>query len=82
MLDDLKDMLLFILVILGLFIACLSPILGLAIGMSMYNCNKYQDATGRETKYEGFSCYGKIDGVWYSQDEFNKIVVPNRVSIE
>ena len=51
-------------------------------GAVRYDCNSYEEATGRETKFVGFSCYGKIGDIWYSSDEYNKIIVPSRVSVE
>lgn len=50
--------------------------------LSVWDCNAYGKATGRETKFVGLSCYGKIDGVWYSSDEYNKIIVPSRLQLE
>jgi len=39
-----------------------------------YNCSTYAEVTGRETKYVGLSCYTKLGDIWYSSDEYNKII--------
>lgn len=30
-----------------------------------YECNKYNEATGRETKLVAQTCYTKVQGEWY-----------------
>jgi hypothetical protein len=38
--------------------------------------------TGNETKFAAFICYRKIEGAWYSLDEYKKIYVAERKELE
>lgn len=61
-------------------------VLAIAIGfvasVGLFHCNAYEKVTGNETKYSWLSCYHKINGQWYSSDEYNKIYVAERKAIE
>ena len=39
-----------------------------------YECNQYQEMTGRETKMAGLNCYVKYDKEWYKMGELRVIV--------
>lgn len=51
---------------------------GCAYTFGMKMCEGYGEATGRPSKYVKGICYGQIDGVWYSFDEFNQRFNPKR----
>ena len=38
-----------------------------------YNCNKYSEATGRETKTLAGTCYTKVQGEWYPVSQVRAI---------
>lgn len=38
-----------------------------------YNCNKYSEATGRETKILAGTCYTKVQGEWYPVSQVRAI---------
>jgi len=37
----------------------------LTMSSNEYECNKYHEATGRETKLVAQTCYTKVQGEWY-----------------
>ena len=38
-----------------------------------YQCNKYSEATGRETKILAGTCYTKVQGEWYPVSQVRAI---------
>lgn len=57
---------------IGLLFACwLGGIVLLAYGFEAWECAGYQNATGRETKIAGLSCYVKHGDNWYSMKEYS-----------
>jgi len=38
-----------------------------------YQCNKYSEATGRETKLLAQTCYTKVQGEWYPVSQVRAI---------
>lgn len=46
----------------------------LMVYSNTYECNQYQEVTGRETKLVGLNCYIKYDGEWYRHNELKVIV--------
>jgi hypothetical protein len=41
--------------------------------MNSYECNQYNEVTGRDTKIVGLNCYIKYDGEWYRYGEIRVI---------
>ena len=62
----------FILITLLLFIVFgLYPLM---LYSNTYECNQYQEMTGRETKMANLTCYVKYDKEWYKMGELRVIV--------
>jgi hypothetical protein len=63
-------------VIIGFIVGMVIIFGGLGILMvysNEYQCNKYSEATGRETKILAGSCYTKVQGEWYPVSQVRAI---------
>ena len=69
-----------------LFIGIVGGVLGAIFGsiylLANWDCTGYQAATGRVTKFVHGSCYAQLNGTWYTQAEYDKILVPQRLGVE
>lgn len=45
----------------------------LMVYSNKYQCNKYSEATGRETKLVAQTCYTKVQGEWYPVNQVRAI---------
>jgi hypothetical protein len=45
----------------------------LMITANEYQCNKYHEATGRETKLVAQTCFTKVQGEWYPVNQVRAI---------
>lgn len=61
MIDTLKIIAAFIALMVSIFVA----IGVLMVYSNKYECKKYNEATGRETKLVAQTCYTKVQGEWY-----------------
>lgn len=62
----------FILIVGLLFI--IFGIYPLMVYSNTYECNQYQEVTGRQTKIVGLNCYIKYNGEWYRYNELKVLV--------
>lgn len=59
----------FMVIMIGLFLFCI-PIGMFAHSMASYECQRYSEITGRDTKMGAGACYIKEQGQWYRWDEY------------
>lgn len=59
----------FWIIVIGGFIA----IMFLVGVISIFDCAKYRDATGKEVKMEYGTCYVKSGGEWFSKDQIRGV---------
>lgn len=62
-------------VVVVFFICGVGPIFAGAMVMGKWQCGKYQEATGKATKYTGAECYVQEDGKWYAWTEYKNRLV-------
>jgi hypothetical protein len=67
--DALKFWVPLVVITVGLFVGIGS----LMVVSNEYNCNKYHEATGRETKLVAQTCYTKVQGEWYPTSQVRAI---------
>ena len=48
----------------------LSAAFGISVGFDAYQCASYEAVTGRQTRFEGLSCYVQDTGNWYAWTEY------------
>jgi len=63
-------------VIIGCIVVTVVLFVGIGIVMfysNEYQCNKYKEATGRETKLVAQTCYTKVQNEWYPVSQVRAI---------
>lgn len=65
-----KEFLGYITVVFIIGVAVIGLMIGLAAWGESWQCGKFQESTGRTTKYEGLICYIQEDGQWYTWEQF------------
>lgn len=81
--DDLKEFMTFMTILLGsLTLFCILSI-GLIIRpLDIISCNSYEKHTGKETKYGFLECYVNIDGEWYSSEQYKNTLIGKEINNE
>lgn len=52
------------------FVVLFAALVGGATALEAYQCGKYESVTGKQTRYEGLSCYVQDTGNWYAWTEY------------
>jgi hypothetical protein len=62
-----------IIAIIGTVVVVFAGIGVIIFYANQYQCNKYHEATGRETKLVAQTCFTKVQGEWYPVSQVRAI---------
>lgn len=71
MIQDIQEISAILLLVAGAFAISFCIVIVIIEPISSWRCSQYQEATGRDTKYQRFDkCYVKSNSEWYTLDEY------------
>ena len=75
-----RELIEFLGILLGGFIMFILAVLLIAVPIDMWTCAKYEEATGKSTKFMGLTCYVQDKGQWYAWVEYkNRLVTKGEI---